>query len=224
MAQESFTKRAAKQRDTAILQSLLTCFNERGCFGTTLDQVATEVGIGKGTLYRHYDSREDLFEAALRAGIEGLIARCHGNWEAHAPDFDTALRVVIGDLVSLNHRGDPLSPATLARLCCGYRWLSPSHREEGKLEVAFTPLVRGWQVVGLFERTTDPSWIAAVTLALVNSLAVTRHGSQEVVEPSVTSTRPRSPASEADIASRIVGVLRRAFAPTLQPTTAVTGR
>lgn len=223
MAEESFAKRAAKQRDTAILRSLLMCFNEHGCFETTLDQVAAEVGIGKGTLYRHYSSREDLFEAALRAGIEALIVRCHGIWEAHAPDFDRAFRVLIGELVSLNHRGDPLSLATLARLRCGCRWLSPSHREDGKLEVAFTPLVRGWQTVGLFERTTDPAWIAAVTVALVNSLVIARHDSKELVEPSVASRGSRKPAQEADIASSIVAVLRRAFAPAPQSTTAVMG-
>ena len=140
MAEESFAKRAAKQRDAEILHSLLKCFNKRGCFETTLDQVAADVGIGKGTLYRHYSSREDLFEAALQAGIEGLIVRCHGIWDAHAPDFDAALRVLIGEFVSLNHREDP-----------------------------------------------------------------------------------RRPAHEADIASRIVGVLRRAFAPAPQSTTAVMG-
>ena len=223
MAEESFAKRVTKQRDTAILRSLLACFNEHGCFETTLDHVAAAVGIGKGTLYRHYSSREDLFEAALRAGIEALIIRCHRTWEAHAPDFDAALRALIGELVSLNHQGDPLSPATLARLGCGCRWLSPSHREERKLELAFTPLVRGWQAVGLFERATDPSWIAAVTLALVNSLAVTRHGAKEPVAPSVASTDPRRSAHEADIASRIVGVLRRAFAPAPRSTPAVMG-
>jgi len=224
MAEERFAERAAKQRDTAILRSLLASFNEHGCFETTLDQVAADVGIGKGTMYRHYSSKEDLVEAAVRAGVEALIVRCHGIWNAHAPDYDAALRALIGELISLNLRGDPLSPETLARLCCGCRWLTPSPRRAGKLEVAFAPLVRSWQAVGLFERTTDPSWIAAVTVALVNSLAVTRHGSQEVVEPSVTSTGPRSPAPEADIASRIVGVLRRAFAPAPQSTTAVMGR
>jgi len=216
MADESFARRAAKQRDAAILRSLLTCFNDHGCFETTLDQVAADVGIGKGTLYRHYTSREDLFEAALQAGIEALIVRCHGTWEAHVPAFDEAFRALIGELVSLNHQGDPLSPATLARLGCGCHWLSPSHREERKLVDAFAPLVRGWQVVGLFERTMDPSWIAAVMLALVNSLAVTRHGSKEVVEPSVTRAGPRRPAHESDIVSRIVDVLRRAFTPAAQ--------
>ena len=223
MANESFATRAVKQRDAAILRSLLTCFNTHGCFETTLDQVAEKVGIGKGTLYRHYSSREDLFEAALETGIEDLIVRCHGIWDAHAPDFDAAFRVLIGDLVSLNHRGDPLSPSTLARLCCSCRWLSPGHREGGKLEVPFTPLVGGCQAVGLFDRTTDPSWIATVTLALVNSLAVTRHGGKEPVAPSVASTDPRRSAHEADIASRIVGVLRRAFAPAPRSTPAVMG-
>jgi len=77
------------------VQSLLACFNERGYVETTLDQVATDVGIGKGTLYRHYSSREDLFEAALRAGIEALMDRCRGISETHAADFDAAFRALI---------------------------------------------------------------------------------------------------------------------------------
>ena len=52
MAKERFAERAAKQRDAVISRSLLVCFNEHGCFETTLDQVAAEVGIGKGTSYR----------------------------------------------------------------------------------------------------------------------------------------------------------------------------
>jgi len=224
MAEESFAKRAAKQREIAILRSLLARFNEHGCFDTTLDHVTAEVGIGRGTLYRHYSSREELFEAALQAGIEALISRCHDLWEAHAPDFDTALRAVIGDLVSLNHQGDALSPATLARLCCSCRWLSPGHGAEGRLQAAFTPLVRDWQAAGLLEKTTDPSWIAAVTVALANSFGVTRHGSEGSVEPSAAHPGPRAPAPEADIAGRIAGVLLRAFAPALQSTAAVMGR
>ena len=223
MAEESFAKRAAKQREIAILRSLLARFNEHGCFDTTLDHVTAEVGIGRGTLYRHYSSREELFEAALQAGIEALIARCQEIWKEHPEDFDAGFRTLIGELVSLNQRGDPLSPATLGRLRCSCEWLSPSHREDGNLEAAFTPMVRGWQAVGLFERTADPSWIAAVTVALVNSLAVTRHGGKKLLQQSAASAGPWTPAHEADIASRIVGVIRRAFAPAPQSSTAGMG-
>lgn len=221
VAEERFIKRAAKQRDAAILQSLLACFNERGCVETTLDQVATDVGIGKGTLYRHYSSREDLFEAALRAGIEALMDRCRGISETHAADFNAAFRALIGDLVALNRRGDPLSPATLARLYCNCRWLNPSQPNNGKLELALTPLVRDWQAAGLFDRTTDSSCIAAVMVAVVNALAVTRHGAKEPVASPVANTDPGRPAHDADIAGRIVEVLLRAFAPAAQSTTAV---
>lgn len=213
MAEERFAKRASKQRDAAIVHSLLSSFNEHGCFETTLDQVATEVGIGKGTLYRHYSSREDLFGAALQAGIDALMARCRDTWEMHAPDFDAAFRALISDFVALNHRGDALSPATLERLSCSCRWLNPSHPEDGKLELALVPLAQRWQAAGLLERTADPSWIAAVTLALVNSPGIRRRNVQELVEPSAAGTAPRRPVHAADIADRIVEALRRSFAP-----------
>ena len=222
MAEESFANRAAKQRDTAILQSLLARFTEYGCFATTLDQVASEVGVGKGTLYRHYTSREDLFEAALRAGIEALMVRCRSIWETHAADSDAAFRALIGELVALNHRGDPLSPATLSRLGCSCQWLNRS-QPNGKLEAALAALVREWQAAGVLDKTTDSSWIAAVTVALVNSLAVTRQDGTEPAAPSVASTEPPGLAHEADIASRLVEVLRRAFTPPPHSPMAVMG-
>ena len=206
MAEERFAQRAAKQRDAAMLRSLLTCFNEHGCFETTLDQVASDVGVGKGTLYRHYTSRDDLFEAALRAGIEALLLRCRSIWETHAADSDAGFRAVIDDLVALNLRGDPLSPATLSRLRCSCRWLNRSQPDKGEFEIALTPLVRDWQAAGLFDQATDASWIAAVTGALVNSLATT------------------GPDGQEPVAGRLVEILRRAFAPAPQSIIAVVGR
>ena len=54
MTDEPFSRRMTRERDATILRSLTTCFAEHGCFETKLDLVADEVGIGKGTLYRHY--------------------------------------------------------------------------------------------------------------------------------------------------------------------------
>lgn len=206
MAKERFAEQAAKQRDAAMLRSLLTCFNELGCFATTLDHVASDVGVGKGTLYRHYTSREDLFEAARRAGIEALMVRCRSIWEMHAADSAAGFRAVIGDLVALNLRGDPLSPGTLSRLRCSCRWLNRSQPDNGGFEIALTPLVRDWQAAGLFDKATDTSWIAAVTVALVNSLATT------------------GPNGKEPVAGRLVEVLRRAFAPAPESIMAGLGR
>lgn len=42
-------------------------FARQGLHGTSLDQVAREAGITKGTIYLYYRSKEDLFLATLRA-------------------------------------------------------------------------------------------------------------------------------------------------------------
>lgn len=195
--------RFTKERDSAILHSALSRFAECGCFASTLDQVAADVGVGKGTLYRHYASREDLFDAALGVGIAALVDRWRSIRETHVTDAEAGFRAVIGDLVALNLRGDPVSPAALLRLSCSRRWLNRSQLNRTELEAAVTSLVQDWQGAGVFDQAADASWIATVTVALVNSPVGAGQG----------------PAPEADIASRIAEVLSLAFAPRAnQPT------
>lgn len=57
----------------------------------TLDQVARQAGVGIGTLYRHFPSREALVEALYREEVEQLCARAETLLEAHRPDV--ALRM-----------------------------------------------------------------------------------------------------------------------------------
>ena len=208
-----FAARVVEQRDATILDSLLACFAEHGCFETRVDQVATEVGIGKGTLYRHYPSREDLFKAALRRGVEVLRVRCQRIWEMHATDPKTAFRIVIGELVALNRRGDPVSPATLARLSCGCKWSSIGRPDDQELEAALVPLVRSWQLTGLLDSAVDARWVAALTTALVNSSVVTNHGGHEGVEHAGEGSTAGDQAPPAGLVDRIVEVLHRAFPP-----------
>lgn len=206
-----YSKRAAKRRNTEILDSMLASFNEHGCFRTKVDQVIADVGIGKGTLYRQHPSREDLFKNALQAGIDTLRVRCSDVWEAHGADPDVGFRAVIGELVSLNRRREAVSPAALGRLGCGCQWMSKSDPDDGSLEAALVPLVRRWQAVGLVEKAADASLIAAVIMALVNSPAVVKGGG---VEGSEASRNPRGPGTgiqTPDIVDRLVELLRRAF-------------
>lgn len=220
MTKDRFAKRMAKQREAMILDAALACFNERGCFLINLDRVVAAVGVGKGTLYRHYGSREELFNAALRGGIQALLARCRDIQGTHAKDPDAGLCAVISDLVSLNQRDDPASPATLARLRCSCRWMNGSHPDDGKLEFALMPVVRIWQAAELFDRATDPSWIAAVMAALIGSAVVTGGDNNQGMEQSGSHASPREPAHTADIVSRIIDVLDRAFRPTARSRTA----
>jgi AcrR family transcriptional regulator len=61
---------AQRNRD-ALLEAAIAAFTERGT-DTSLEDVAKRAGVGIGTLYRHFPTREALVEAAYRRGVESL--------------------------------------------------------------------------------------------------------------------------------------------------------
>ncbi|WP_221358847.1 TetR/AcrR family transcriptional regulator [Streptomyces beigongshangae] len=68
-------QRTDKQRNrTHILEVAEEFFTERGITGS-MDAIAKRAGVGPGTLYRHFPSREALLAALLQARDEELEAR-----------------------------------------------------------------------------------------------------------------------------------------------------
>lgn len=53
-------------RRNAIIDAALVEFATQGFTATKLDDVAVRAGIGKGTIYLYFDSKERLFEAVVR--------------------------------------------------------------------------------------------------------------------------------------------------------------
>ena len=53
--------------DRAILQATLKLLTNQGYAGMSVEQVASEAGVGKTTIYRRYASKEELAAAALGA-------------------------------------------------------------------------------------------------------------------------------------------------------------
>jgi hypothetical protein len=89
--------------------------------------------------------------------------------------------------------------------------MSESDPDDGNLEAAFVPLVQRWQAVRLFEEAADPSFIASVLLALVNSQTVINYRSREPVKKPEASRTLRSSCQTPNIADRLVELLHRAF-------------
>lgn len=64
--------RADAQRNReALLESAAQAFGERGT-DASLEDVARRAGVGIGTLYRHFPTRDALVEAAYRRGVERI--------------------------------------------------------------------------------------------------------------------------------------------------------
>lgn len=74
-AQRERKPRADVQRNrVALLETAQRHFLLHGV-GTSLEAVAKEAGVGPGTLYRHFPTREALLAAVLQTRSEELVAR-----------------------------------------------------------------------------------------------------------------------------------------------------
>ena len=58
-------KAAGEQRRGAILQAARAVFARQGYADTVVEDIATQAGIGKGTLYLYFPSKEQIYLAAL---------------------------------------------------------------------------------------------------------------------------------------------------------------
>lgn len=62
-----------RDREAAIVAAAIDEFRTSGLANARLDDIATKAGVAKGTLYLYFDSKEDLFKAAVRSLIHPLF-------------------------------------------------------------------------------------------------------------------------------------------------------
>jgi AcrR family transcriptional regulator len=63
----------AQRNRERILEVAKEAFTHAGA-NASLDDIAKEAGVGAGTLYRHFPTRDDLLEAVYRSEVEKLAA------------------------------------------------------------------------------------------------------------------------------------------------------
>jgi AcrR family transcriptional regulator len=78
---------AARNRDR-LLEAAVRAFSQDGP-DVTMDAIAKDAGVGIGTLYRHFPTRESLVEAAYRNELERLCDAVAGLLDTVAPDDAT---------------------------------------------------------------------------------------------------------------------------------------
>ena len=77
----------ARRNREKVLLAARECFALSG-FGVAVDEIAARAGVGPGTVYRHFPTKEALFEAVIAARLTDLIADARAR--AHAKDAGAA--------------------------------------------------------------------------------------------------------------------------------------
>jgi AcrR family transcriptional regulator len=62
----------ARRNREKVLRAAQDAFAASG-YGVPLDEIAARAGVGPGTVYRHFPSKEELFEAVVTARVRDLI-------------------------------------------------------------------------------------------------------------------------------------------------------
>lgn len=164
-------QRTDKQRNrTHILEVAERFFAERGITGS-MDAIAKRAGVGPGTLYRHFPTREALLAALMQARDEELEAR-RVAIERDVTDSRAALAQwlqVLGEwATAFDGLPEPLRAALaegtspLANTCQGFITITDEFLEAAQRDGGAKPGVRGRE---LFLATLATAWASGAAMA-----------------------------------------------------------
>ena len=85
--------RAAKKRKTrhAIIEAAIRLFANRGYDKTSIEDLAREAGVGKGTIYGYFHNKEEIFLAFCEEEIDFALAALAEKNQAEAPLLEQLL-------------------------------------------------------------------------------------------------------------------------------------
>lgn len=76
------------ERRAQIIEAALACFTRKGYNNTTMDDIVTESGLSKGSLYWYFKSKDELFEAGMMSVFTNVGEQAFGALEGCATTAD----------------------------------------------------------------------------------------------------------------------------------------
>lgn len=106
MARVSFREQVLRAREDAIVASVNRLLAEKGFDLMTVDEVASDVGIAKASLYKHFTSKEELAAAAMVRALRRTLERIDAlNAQEGSPALER-LRGIVGWAVQVQLAGE----------------------------------------------------------------------------------------------------------------------
>jgi AcrR family transcriptional regulator len=90
---ERRTREKAARRE-AILEAAKAVFAEKGLRAATMDDIAERAELGKGTLYLHFRSKEDVYAALMQAGLARVAERFRAAIDPAGPADENLRRIL----------------------------------------------------------------------------------------------------------------------------------
>ena len=72
-------------RRAQILEAAITCFADKGYYGTSVDDIAALTHLSKGAIYHHFESKRDILLALFEGWSADLLTRWRSIGEQSGP-------------------------------------------------------------------------------------------------------------------------------------------
>jgi AcrR family transcriptional regulator len=179
--------RADAQRNRErILEVAKLAFTRSGA-NTSLDDIASEAGVGPGTLYRHFPNREELLQAVYRSEMEKLAA-AERKFAQSMPPLE-ALRAWLLLFVEAIEAKQLIAPALSTLIGDPKKVFAASHDQ---IHEALSALVKRAIKSGDIRKDTDPMDLlrALVGVAHVATSPDWQQSAKRLVDILITGSRP----------------------------------
>jgi AcrR family transcriptional regulator len=176
----------AQRNRERILEAAKGAFTRHGA-DASLDEVAKQAGVGAGTLYRHFPTRDALIEAVYRSEVEKLATAAHG-FAAAMPPIGAlrAWMLLFVDYIAAKHI---IAPA-LNSVAGGPSRLYESSRS--LVQGAIEELVKRAKKSGDVRRDVDASDLlrAVIGVSYVGSGGDWQQSARRLVDILIAGSRP----------------------------------
>lgn len=174
-------------RRAQLIEAAARVFSHRGYSASRVSEIATEAGVGKGTVYEYFSSKEDLFFAVfedhqerIRERVDRVLTDGGSALErlekllaeaAAIAEDDRELHGVTLDFwsASIGSGAADKFETTCTRLYCHYRRI-------------LADLIREGQAHGMIRSTVEPETVAIAVVAALDGLTV-QHSFDPKIRP-----------------------------------------
>ncbi len=164
----------AKDTKERILSAALDLFSENGYAGTNIRELTASLGLGKSTMYRHFESKEEIWNALLDEMIAYYGARFGS--ASHLPPVPDSLEGLVQmtmNMAEFTIRDEKIIKTRKVLSIEQFRdtrarELATKHFLTGLTEL-FTPVFSGMMDRGLIQRD-DPAMLAFAYTSPISAL------------------------------------------------------
>ncbi len=152
-----------------VLRRAIELFNQRGYDGTSMGDLAAELGLSKSAIYHHVPSKEHLLARALDEATEGLVrVIAEAEAEAGATAHDRLRRVVHQSVAVLAAHQPAVT--LLLRVRGNSEVERAALERRRRIDARLAALVRAAAEEGSLRDDVDPDLVSRLLFGMVNSL------------------------------------------------------